>query len=330
MITLSNFVILGIIEVYALFISGLLVLVVYNRSLTQRILRLRDQLIKLKKTPSAKASATASKIVEKSFLENEIDSASSMFASIAPDQDIKNYSGTDVPEQIASLRYKFLISEQNASKTASDKDKWDSLQDSLLGLVEQIKEQAKTEIQVSGGEQKADKLNENWSELCLAAVQLWDEKSTESEDNLMALFQVINSELGFDQLKIPERKSPSERRRQEYNKSVDTVIQLKNSANENKKLILSLLNQKDAAESEVSIKVDELQKLQRFLNESEVCIKLLEDEMEELRAQAENPTEIKELKDLIQNFAKESSEMLTCIETLENENAELRAQINAK
>ena len=103
-------------------------------------------------------------------------------------------------------------------------------------------------------------LKENWEELCNTALIMWDEKPAEAEENLMGLFQVTNSDLGFDQLKIPERMSPSEQKRKAYNKDVDTVIKLKHSADENKKLIMSLLTQKDAAESAVSIKTDELRK----------------------------------------------------------------------
>ena len=330
MITLSNFVVLGIIEVYALFISGLVVLVVYNHSLSQKITRLRNQLIKLKQNLKDKTGAKSPITKKKSFLDNEIESTSNKFSSIAPGQDITNYQENNIPEQIASLRYHFLSAEQGAIQSSNEEEKWASLQNSLLPIIDLLKASPEDKDRVEESRGDLERLKENWSELCVAALEMWKEKSTESEDNLMALFQVINSDLGFDQLKIPYRKPASEQSRQEYNKNVDAVNKLKHSADENKKLNMSLLDQKDAAESEVSIKTEALQRLQRFLNESEVCIKLLEDELEALRKPSEEPSEVKDLKNLVQNFAKESGEMLTCIETLEKENAELRMQLGSE
>jgi hypothetical protein len=269
MITLSSFVVLGIIEVYALFVSGLLVLVVYNRSLRQSIINLRTQLIKLKKTLRKDSTTIPKETKDPSFLANEIGATSTKFSFLAPDKDIEKYQENDIPTQVASLRYQFLLAEQNATKSTTDDEKWTSLQTSLLSIIEQIKAECGdvAETRDFSGHDK-NPLKENWMELGNAALLMWDEKSSNTEENLMGLFQVINSDLGFDQLEIPARKPPSEQKRQAYNKNVDTVIKLKHSADENKKLIESLLTQKDAAESEVSIKTSELQKLKRFFNES--------------------------------------------------------------
>ncbi len=110
------------------------------------------------------------------------------------------------------------------------------------------------------------------------------------------------------------------------------VAGLKEDADNQKKLISELLAKKDAAESEVSIKVEELKKLERYLQESEVCIKLLEDEIDELHkgsSENQDSKQIDEMKKLIQNFTRESSEMLASIESLEGDNERLREQLKA-
>ncbi|MBL4680892.1 MAG: hypothetical protein JKY88_09235 [Pseudomonadales bacterium] len=326
MITLSNFVVLGIIEVYALFFGGLIVLIYYNRSLGQRINKLRTTIQTLKQHLSQKKTKPTE--AKPDFLESAIAETEKRFRSIAPDKEISLNEELELTALLAALRHEFLNTENNATKIQDNEKKWEALDNSLSTLISQLQS---TSSDTSHSDASADNLKSSWQDLCKAAINMLDQRSSETEDNLVALLQVINSELGFDQLEVPERKSLSEQRSAAYNHNVEAVNELKESSGENKMLIATLLSQKDAAESEVSIKTEALVKLQRFLNESEVCIKLLEDELEDLRAdlKAEKniPNDTKELQSLVQSFAKESSEMLTCIDTLERENTELRNKL---
>jgi len=107
---------------------------------------------------------------------------------------------------------------------------------------------------------------------------------------------------------------------------------LKSVAEEQKELIAMLLRQQTDAESAINIKVSELESLQRFHRESEVCVRLMEDELDtanhEIETLKSQVSEVGDMKALIRRFTQESSEMLTCIDTLEQEIAELQAQLN--
>jgi len=341
MITLSNFVVLGIIEVYALFVGGLIVLIYYNRSLGLRISKLRATIQTLRQRLSQKKTKSAE--AKPDFLENAIAETEKRFRSIAPDKEISLNEELELTAFLTALRHEFLSAENIATKIQDDEEKWEALNSSLSTLISLLQSTSSDASHLdtpldtpldTSPDTSADNLKSSWQDLCNAAINMLDQRSSETEDNLMALLQVINSELGFDQLQVPERKSLSEQRRAAYNHNVEAVNELKESAGENKKLISALLSQKDAAESEVTIKTEALVKLQRFLKESEVCIKLLEDELEDLRAdlkaQKNISNDIKELQSLVQNFAKESGEMLTCIQTLERENTELRSKLGSE
>ena len=107
---------------------------------------------------------------------------------------------------------------------------------------------------------------------------------------------------------------------------------LKASANEQKSLITMLLRQQTDADSAIIIKVSELENLQRFHRESEVCVRLLEDELETahqaIAARQTQVAEAAEINALIRRFTQESSEMLTYIDSLEKEIAGLQSQLS--
>lgn len=108
------------------------------------------------------------------------------------------------------------------------------------------------------------------------------------------------------------------------------VASIKQDSKNYKDMITKLLAEKDEALSEVSIKVDELNKLNNFLAESDVCMKLLEDQIQCLSIEAsDQKIQLEEKNDLIHDFTRESMERLACIEALEDDNKQLRDQLSA-
>jgi len=106
---------------------------------------------------------------------------------------------------------------------------------------------------------------------------------------------------------------------------------LKTVADEQKEMIAMLLRQQTDSESAINIKVAELESLQRFHRESEVCVRLMEDELgtantkiETLLAQV---ADVGDMQALIRRFTQESSEMLTIIDGMEKEIDSLQAKL---
>ena len=142
----------------------------------------------------------------------------------------------------------------------------------------------------------------------------------------MHIVQVINQDLGMDAIQLPERSVKA-------GANAKNVEQVRVDADRSREVITKLLAERNAAEQEINIKADELEKIQRFLKESEVCMGLIESELHETQQELKNLKNANEhdpaeMQNLIQRFALESSEMLACIETLEKENLSLKSQLD--
>jgi len=106
---------------------------------------------------------------------------------------------------------------------------------------------------------------------------------------------------------------------------------LKTVADEQKELIAMLLRQQTDSQSAINIKVSELESLQHFNRESEVCVRLMEDELDTANTEIETlqaqVADVGDMKALIRRFTQESSEMLTIIDGMEHEIASLQTQL---
>jgi hypothetical protein len=167
-------------------------------------------------------------------------------------------------------------------------------------------------------------LKQKWGYLCEAAIDLVVNRSAQSAEDLVDIIKVINSDLSLADIIMPER---------ELNTS-DSVIHIKSETDRSREVIAKLLSERNAAEAEISVKATELERLQRFLNESEVVITQLESDyhaaeeaLQKLKESSSGGEDVAEMKQLIERFTRESSEMLICIDTLEQENSELKAQL---
>ena len=326
MVTLSLYVLIGIVEVFFALLVTIVLLIVFHRRSKQRVKLIKTQLTQLKEAAKDLVPSDDSESLGYAdHLTKEIDETRVQFNQFSDADEITLEPGQPDATRLAALRYLFLQAEMEADQVSGSK-KWDLLARKLEDIV----------IGSGSPEPPASKpvaavdqdLLEKWPELCDAAVQVWGDRSRETEDNFIALMQLINSDLGFDEIEISERKTETQKRMAKHNSKVD-LNKIKDIAQQQKQIISNLLSERNAAESEVTVKVDELKKLQRFLNEGEVCIKQLETEITSLQGiLAEERTrseECNDMQDLLQNFARENSEMLTCIETLEKQNKALRS-----
>jgi chromosome segregation ATPase len=322
--TLSNFALLGIIEAFCALLCILVVFIILYRKANGRIKRLRTQRAQLKETTVfllEKVNETKSETYP-DLLTERVEEVVLYFNRISPGEPLTLQNSTEPAARVAVLRNYFLQGEIKADGIANPTEKWNQLTNSLEPVIDCLS--------TASGSNLSEDLKEKWAELCDAAIVLWEEQSTESEDNFVVLMQLINSELGFEHLIIPDKKGNEYATESKSNETRGKVDGVMASLEDQKDLIANLISQRNSAESEVTIKMDELKRLERFMKESEVCITLLEDELNGLHAEMGGLTKkaksAKKLQEKIDDFEEECTQMISCIESLEKQNDDLRAQ----
>lgn len=113
-----------------------------------------------------------------------------------------------------------------------------------------------------------------------------------------------------------------------------------NDAVSNLKQQIDSLKQIEEAQDIVTEQVQEIGRLERSIQESETCVKVMEDELDlankklnDMQQQMEQMTALNEnsdrLESMVQTFIKDSEEMMDCINKLEQENEGLREKVQS-
>ena len=334
MITLSQFVVIGILEVLAILVLALGALLVYNHRLHRRGTSLATQLTQLKDT----TRFLLTKVNEfrentyASFLSNEIDSAREQVVEFIIDDELHFLSNQEAPDKANIMRYLMLQAELAAEdETIDEEEKQARRAGRLTEIVSDFERAAvskheETDTPPSDDDEinTAD-LKQKWGYLVDAALALVRQRTFQSEEDLLDIVQVINTDLKLDAIQLPELGTVK-------SANSETVAKLKGDGDRSREVITKLLAERNAAEEQISIKAEELEKIQRYLKESEVCLELVETELRDTQKElqlckAASEHDPVEMQNLIQRFTNESSEMLLCIETLESENSDLKSQL---
>lgn len=334
MITLSEYVVIGVLEVFAILTLAVCALLIYNHKLHKRGTSVTTQLHQLKDTTRFLLDRVNEfgKISYASFLRQELGLAKDRVIGFFVDEELHFHSEQTCDDKAAIMRYLLLEAELAVEEEPDDANK-EALRNGKFNDIVIDFEHARGAMVATVAESKpatasideAPDLKQKWSYLCDAALSLIRQRTFQAEDDLIDILRVINKELGSKQLKIPERGEVKGAHSQ-------TLELVRQEADRNREVISTLLDERDAAEAEVNVKAEQLEKLQRFLTESGLCMDLMESEIHETqksldvlkKAGAEDPAEMQAL---IQRFSHESCEMLLCIETLEKENSALKAQL---
>ncbi len=349
----SDYVIIGIVEVSIDLRGGLLTLAFINRRLSKRVKLLSSWLTKLKARTSAlvKEADLVGRAFYHEHLTDEIKITQQLFEEISPGEELGIHEDQEDAPRAVALRHMFLQVERNAQSVSCDDTKLVQLTKTLNEIVGNIK--AADNNDDNDAPLRLNRVK-SWLDLCAAALLVINDRSTKAEDALITLLQHVNSDLGLEALKIPDRNSqpPDSKLENEStdskNQQLNTQIKdhtpsttghnfsidlhrLKGISGQQKQAIANLLTQRNAAESDVTVKVNELQGLQRILKESELCVTVLEDELDALQATlAELTSSVKEnqeMKQAISSLGVETTELLGCIETLGKENEHLRQEV---
>ncbi|MFT4720326.1 MAG: hypothetical protein ACI9SB_001495 [Candidatus Azotimanducaceae bacterium] len=230
----------------------------------------------------------------------------------------------------------------------------------LDGWLEQLKDKTQQLIENAQANEGESGLTMHivrnvWPSFVKAALGLLAGDARTHRASFVNTLEELNQSLDFPELEIPPRvpgelaheedATPSAKKTKNPSNVDDAAPSpakgntaggvdlgsLKTVADEQKELIAMLLRQQTDSESAINIKVSELESLQRFNRESEVCVSLMEDELDtantEIKALQAQVADVGDMKALIRRFTEESSEMLTIIDGMEHEIASLQAQL---
>ena len=326
MITLSEIVVAGLLEAFVILLVALVLVLLVNHRLHKRRSSLATQLSQLKDT----TVFLLDKVNEYSqhtyafFLDKAVAEAKADSEQLLDSSDTSFTSEQSEVEKAALIRYLLLEAERSAEQEPDHQAKTELRASKLKAIVHDL---AASNQQESIPENTAliddPEFKSKWGHLCDAAIELIATRSNSSEEDLIDIIRVINADLDLDEIMMPAKKEQH-----------GDVVHVREEADRSKELIAKLLAERNAAEAEISMKVTELERLQRYLKESEWCMNQLDEDYQKARAEikklkeaSENSSEASEMDDLIQKYNRESSEMLVCIETLEQENSDLKSQL---
>jgi len=302
-------------------------------------------------------------------IEEQLTLTSHHFNRLAPKTPIDEMPSVDAPlsHQTTALRHAFLSAEALGTEAISDSEThWAILEQALTPLLQQptlLQESNNDELEIH--KKRIENL-EKFKTLFFDLEDRWNQAQTHAQAYYNELYAIANdtpdpqhyhSLLGqykdsYDDIKhhIYSTKniiagSPPENKtiniiRQDP-RAAEEIIKLRNVAADQYRMISDLQRKLDKAMSseEKDLLIRELdQQLQRqvrFVQESDTCMQLLEEELhkanEKLAAQGHQlaadqflEQENMRIKETLQNFAHESKELLMNIEVLEKENDQLK------
>ncbi|MFT4798907.1 MAG: hypothetical protein ACJAYE_002659 [Candidatus Azotimanducaceae bacterium] len=333
MITLSEFAVIGVLEVFAILSLTICGLMIYNHRLHKRRGSLATQLTQLKDTTRflLEKANSFNKVSYESFLGDEIINAKETVSGFFENEEL-HFRRQHTPQSKADIiRYLLLEAELAAAGETDTEAKQAKRQSRLMDIVIDFErasgfvDSTDTIEGVIGSTINEADLKQKWGYLCDAAVSLVHQRTLEAAENLIEVVRVINADLNLGELDVPAHS-------ENKGASSQTSKQLRLDSDRSKDVISKLLTERNAAEAQVNIKADELESLQRFLKESDVCLNVIESELRDAqgalaKSKQANDQDPAEMQALIQRFSRESCDMLMCIGTLEKENSDLRNQL---
>jgi len=198
---IPELVVIGALEAYLILILGLVVFIVLNHKLRIRVKTLTSWLDQLKVKTAAlieeRNAGPDSNYVD--YLEIEASQTEKQFETCFADKALSFDPANSAEENLITLRYLFLQAEIAASPLTNDAEKWHQISQSLALLITNLALINST----PDSETTTPDLMNKWEELCDAVVYTFEHDDVEARNALINLLQLINSELGFDEIVIP-------------------------------------------------------------------------------------------------------------------------------
>jgi len=350
----------------------------HSRKLKSLVRRQQEKLLELLQAKKPAASPTPPSVVTeyKTYLNRELDATSAQFSVESPGADIALELPDDSPafQRILALRYAFLRAEElGTTEEVGAPEYWSIFQQTLTPLLnsqqtQSIGDNSQLEEELNTAKKRIENL-EKFKRLFFDMEKQWKEAQANAQEyygQLLKLSEGVHDRAAFnDVLKnyhgvydaIKQNITQVIQNPDAFgnNKTInitrqdpraaEEIVKLRNVAADQHRIINNLQRQlveaTTAEEKEIVIVElqQQLQRQVRFVQESETCIQLLEDELakahEEISVKDRTLDETsllseenKQIKSTLHNFTLESKDLLNSINELEEENDSLKQNIN--
>ncbi len=354
----------------------MLVLFLYSRKQKKLVERQQKKLLDLIKEVRASSTAPISptpQAVEKGYkfhINQQLEATQKRFSQITPNSDIAAAQATDgsIEERILALRYAFLRSEELGTTEDSGSDKYWSIFQQTLEPLLQSSPNASLIEEVQIYKKRIENL-EKFKKLFFDLEAQWNAAQNTSENyhaQLLALSDQVTDPEAYQLLlqnyqgtfgdfsqsmkntssvaSDPDAKTINIVRQDP--RAAEEIIKLRNVAADQYRVINNLQRKLEEATSDEQKAIiireleQQLQRQIRFVQESDACVQLLEDELikaNEKIAEQEQlidggqkvGEENSDIKDTLHSFTLESRDLLANMEALEQENIALKEQLES-
>lgn len=362
----SNLVLIIAAEIYLVLLAATITLLFFSFKQKKLIKRQQEKLKELLElindiqTPSAPPAKSYGE-----YIQEQLTITKARFNQLTPGTPIKPFPALDAPlnQRITALRHAFLTAEaQGATEIPGSKDYWTSLEQALIPLLQQPSEPTESvDSELETYKKRVENL-EKFKKLFFDLEERWNQAQANAQNQYDQLYamaddtsdpelyrrlleqyrdsyedinQYIYSAGSFLKGAPQENKTINIIRRDP--RAAEEILKLRNVAADQYRTISDLQRKLEKAlnneEKDHIIKEldHQLQRQVRFVQESDTCIQLLEEELhkanekiaiQEQRLEADHQLadENNRIKQTLQNFALESKELLQNIESLEDEN----------
>lgn len=311
----------------------------------------------------------------KQFIYEQLDITQDRFSFLAPRSDIAGIQPADVPinQRIVTLRYAFLRAEELGTTTVQGSEGyWDTFKQTLEPLLH-------SPLDIESNDTSSDELEtykkrvenlEKFKKLFFDLEKRWNEAQANAQsyyNELYAMAEGVEDRERYELLLGRYNDSYNDINQYMYatsgaingvpqeNKTINIIRQDPRAAEEIMKLrnvaadqyrVISNLQRKleeaaTAEEKDLVIKEleQQLQRQIRFVQESDTCVQLLEEELtkanekiaeqeQQLDSDHHLEEENQRIKQTLHDFTKESKDLLINIEELEKENDELKHNLD--
>ncbi|PUA30487.1 MAG: hypothetical protein B0W54_08355 [Cellvibrio sp. 79] len=309
----------------------------------------------------------------KQFIYEQLDITQERFNFLAPRSDISGIQPLDVPlnQRIVALRYAFLRAEElGTTAVQGSEGYWDIFKQTLEPLLQSTQENSSADSSELETYKKRVENLEKFKKLFFDLEKRWNEAQANAQGYYNELYAMADSVADRERYEaLLGRYNDSYNDINHYihstsnaingasqeNKTINIIRQDPRAAEEIMKLrnvaadqyrVISNLQRKledavTAEEKDLVIKEleQQLQRQVRFVQESDTCVQLLEEELNkanekiaEQEQQLDSDHDLEEenqrIKQTLEDFTQESKELLENIEELEKENDELKHSLD--
>lgn len=358
-------------EIYVVLLIATVALLYFSIKQKKLIKRQQDKLKELLAVVKGNQSISPT-ITYKQYIYEQLDITQERFNFLAPRSDIAGIQPFDIPinQRIVALRYAFLRAEELGTTTIPGSEGyWDVFKQTLEPLLPQSSQPTEANSELETYKKRVENL-EKFKQLFFDLEKRWNEARANARtyyNELHAMAEGVVEGEKFQRLLGHYNDNYNDINQYIYstgstlsdapleNKTIniirhdpraaEEIMKLRNVAADQYRVISNLQRKLEdavsAEEKDLVIKEleQQLHRQIRFVQESDTCVQLLEDELnkanEKIAAQEkqlENDQQLEEenqrIKQTLQDFTQESRDLLVNIEALEKENDELKHSLD--